>query len=187
MKKYYWDINSSIFYLIALVISNIVLFLILGPKIDSNLLAVIFTSLMVLIVDSIIIVYGIAIPIKESTTFDADTITVRRRFKNKYTVSVKKIKRVYVSMQYFEELAGRDYKLTLTANDLQGAVLGINKQMLQAVLTIYPHLKMVILCPVRKLGKDNAILLAKRGYLNEKQLKEVQKRYKLSDGFEKLD
>lgn len=115
-----------------------------------------------------------------------NTIHVRRSDKQ-YSISINKINKIVVSVQYIAPGTSGHNRLMMAVDRECGHFIGNGRRMLRAILKIYPNIPIVVMYSGWRLGKKNAILLAKRGCLSEKQLKEVQKRYKLPDGFEKLD
>ena len=115
-----------------------------------------------------------------------DVIHVRRSDKQ-YSIPTNKINKIVISVQYIAPGTSGLNRLMMAVDRECGHFIGNGRRMLRAILKIYPNIPIVVMYSGWRLGKKNAILLAQRGYLSEEQLKEVQKRYRLPEGFEKVD
>ena len=184
-NRFFWNLTGIIGWCVVCAINILCIILSLTGIFGSplaTLMSAVFLTLAVCIFTLIVI------PNLQGTVkYQEESVLVKRPHLELYTVHIKKIKRIIVCKQHISELAGRNDSLAIRVDWEDGKLIGVGARMLTAILAIYPHIKVVVLYSGWRLGKKNAILLAQRGCLNERQLREVQKRYHLPDDLVKIN
>ena len=181
-RKYNWDAFLPLAYISFIIICDVAFIVSMILSNDSESMPKLRFGIMMLIINSFGVLGGVSI-LSHNVTFFDDTIKVRRPNVEPYSISLKRINKFVVSLNVIPKSKG--VRLAIAADREYGHFVGNGNCMLSAILKLYPNIPVVVMYSGWRLGRKNAILLAKRGYLSEDQLKEVQKRFRLPDGFEK--
>ena len=153
--KYYWDLEAVVVNCILIAISPLFVIIITRNWYPDNLPLIILVIVLFSVLDCILFMLSILDALKETTTFGKYNVCVHRPRQGSFDVSVKKIKRICISMQHINGLSGNNARLAISVNEIDGKIIGVGARMLTAILAIYPHIKVVVLSiPVVECSKQ---------------------------------